>query len=234
MSPSKSKSAVADRSTDDVYGRLSRMIVRLEIEPGALISEATLLRRLDTDRAELRGALKRLEQARLISVIPRVGLVIAPLGFREIKTVYEARFGLEGYVARLAAGRATVSEVQELGELVAALHTAGSRAQQDQLDAAVEFVERDFLVHAALSRMARNPILDEAMQSILVSSSRVWNAFYQYAQAGESENYFTSHDDLLEAVSKHDADAAEAAVQHHLNISWALIRAAFDGIPGAG
>jgi DNA-binding GntR family transcriptional regulator len=234
MSQSLASPQAWDDGSGGVHGRLTRMIVHLELAPGTLVSETALLKQLGTDRVELRQAVKRLEQARLVMTIPRVGIAIAPLGFREIQTVYEARFGLEAYTARLAAARATEAGIKELEHLVADLHAAGGRARGREPGADVQFVERDFCVHTAVVRMAQNPILEEVMGSVLVASARIWNAFYQYARSGDTTNYFVSHDNLLHAIAEHDPDAAEAAVREHLDISWSLIRVTFEAVPSAG
>ncbi len=124
---------------DEVYEQLRTKIVRGEIEAGSsLPAERALCAMLGVNRGALREALKRLEQARLVSIHHGGGtrvedfrqsggldllskLIIGPGGSVDThvaRSVVEMRSALGPDIARLAALRATDSVKERLLEVV--------------------------------------------------------------------------------------------------------------------
>ena len=86
------------------HERLRHAIVRLELEPGAPVSEAQLVARFGFSKAAVRAALARLRAERLVLAEPRRGHVIAPLTIRDVGEIYDLRLLLEPPAAAAAAG----------------------------------------------------------------------------------------------------------------------------------
>lgn len=220
----------------DAYARLLRMIVELELKPGSLFSESALQELLETDRAGLRGALDLLKQIQLISIIPRAGVMIAPISFLEIQTIFEARLALEPAIIRLAAVRAFEAEIKELQALNKALRSGIDEAVALGWSTSnlVRLVDLDRTMHARFARLAQNSILEETMNSILIRNSRILNLFFRSLEGDRRSNHFISHDDIVRAIADHDPDAAERAIRQHLDNSWSLLQSAFLMVPGSG
>src|SRR5699024_3383578 len=53
---------------------------------------------LQVSRTPIRDALSRLEQERLVKIIPKKGLLVAPLSIGEINMIFEARLLIEPYI----------------------------------------------------------------------------------------------------------------------------------------
>ena len=88
--------------------------MRLELEPGAPVSEAQLVARFGFSKAAVRAALARLRAERLVLAEPRRGHVIAPLTIRDVGEIYDLRLLLEPPAAAAAAGRIAPDELAHL------------------------------------------------------------------------------------------------------------------------
>ena len=85
------------------YLGLERLIVTLELAPGAVVTERVLIERLSLGRTPVREAIQRLTWEGLLEVRPRAGIVVAPLNAGDWLRVIDARRGVEAILARSAA-----------------------------------------------------------------------------------------------------------------------------------
>src|SRR6266581_6364678 len=102
---------------DKAYHAIRGLIVSLELPPGAVIDERQLVEMLGIGRTPVREALRRLAQEQLVEVFPRRGMFVTGVDVRDLARISEVRAALEPEAARLAAGRATDEERDELAAL---------------------------------------------------------------------------------------------------------------------
>jgi DNA-binding GntR family transcriptional regulator len=221
-------------AADAALTRLIKMIMELELKPGTLVSESQLLQLVDMSRSGLRGVLQRLAQLRLISVLPRAGIVITTPDFLDIQKVFEARLGVEPYIARLAATRASDEAIRRLVELAKEGQEAAAEAisQGSSVASSIHFIALDRQLHSMMVGLCENRILEDTMYAILITNARIWNWFFHRNASRIDNHLFISHDDIVDAIMRRDPDAAEKAIKRHLERSWAILRAAFENVPG--
>jgi DNA-binding GntR family transcriptional regulator len=99
------------------YDRLRRAITRLELAPGAAVSEAQLVDGYGLSKAAVRAALARLRSEGLVVAEPRRGHVVAPLTVRDVLEIYDLRLMLEPPATEAAAGLIAADELARLQEL---------------------------------------------------------------------------------------------------------------------
>ena len=99
------RAASSGPATARAYRTLERMIVTLELAPGCVATEATLIERVGLGRTPVREAIQRLSWEGLLDIRPRAGLAIAPLHPGDWLRVVDARRGVEIVLAR--SGHAT-------------------------------------------------------------------------------------------------------------------------------
>src|SRR5262249_56355181 len=97
------------------------LIVTLELPPGAVVREPELTERLGIGRTPVREALRRLAQERLVEGFPRRGMFVTKVDVRDLARLCEVRVALEPEAARLAAERATQTDLAELRGLLEGL-----------------------------------------------------------------------------------------------------------------
>ena len=97
-----------------VYQTLKTMIVERKLEPGAKIYQDKLTQDLGVSRTPVVNALKKLEQDKLISAIPRRGFYVRLVSREDMIQVFEVREVLEGLAARRAATLITETQLKKL------------------------------------------------------------------------------------------------------------------------
>jgi DNA-binding GntR family transcriptional regulator len=211
---------VVQSDSDQAYERLLAMIVDLTLAPGAFLNEQALATQLDLGRTPVREALARLSQDRFVTILPRRGIVIAPLTFDDVLDMFEARETIECGIAFIAATHVTESDVLELKKLVAAANREreGGEAQS--------FLIADHAVHTFLVHMIRNPILQEAADRLLLHNLRFWRLYWSDRPARMET--MLSHAELLSAIESRDSQTAEKAMRDYLQASLQLVKLLFD------
>jgi DNA-binding GntR family transcriptional regulator len=192
-------------------------IVNGAFEPEERLLEPLLTEELGVSRTPVREALRRLEQEGLVWRNPRdLGRYVRGLSPDEIREVLGVRAVLEGYAARLAAERATASELDVLA-------SAHERAEQAvELGDIEQLVELNTQFHdgivaashapqcAALIEALRDRILQYRLAFLLSDHLR--------------RDSFREHRAILAALRKRDGDRAEVLLRRHVaRIAEALV-----------
>jgi DNA-binding GntR family transcriptional regulator len=179
------------------------MIVRLELPPGAAVSEAMLSERLGIGRTPIREALQRLARERLVQILPRRGVIVSDINVKAQLRLLELRREIERLVARGAARRATDEERARFAELAKAFEQAARGGD----DVAFLRIDREF--NELCLRAARNEFAETAMTSMAALSRRFW--YLHYKQAADMPVTAKLHANIARAVARADAEAAAAA-----------------------
>jgi DNA-binding GntR family transcriptional regulator len=203
---------VARRRTDEVYERLRAEIIRGDLRPREALSEIEIAERLKVSRTPVRESLQRLDSEGLITSHRRRWIVYEHTT-DEIREIYEVRAALEGYSARLACLRATEDELAELAELRA--EAANADLESDKR------VDLNEHLHDSVLRFAHNgTLLKQARTSRLFFFNRAIAQLYTPADLRASAR---QHLDLLDAVLRRDASAAEHAAREHVEYALELM-----------
>ena len=217
--------AVIARSTlpEEVANRLLTMIKEQELRPGdKLPAERNLARMMDVSRPVVREALRALALMRVVDIRQGDGTYITSLEPQQLIShldfvfakdsvalvqLLEARRVVETANVRLAAVRVSDSEVIALEALV--------RSLADCIDDPDRFSELDIALHMAVCAAADNFLLLQFMNivSTLGKVSRERTGGLREVR----EAALRDHQQILEGLRAHDADAAERAMFRHLD-----------------
>ncbi len=202
---------------DKAYHEIRRLIVSLELAPGAVIDERGLIERLEIGRTPVREALRRLAQERLVEVYPRRGMFVTGVDVRELARLSEVRAVLEPEAARLAAERATGADREELAFLLSELDAGEG-----------EPIDLDERIHRAVYRAAHNDLLEGTLEQYYVLAMRIWSIALGSVNrdgANELEEAVEEHRALLEAIHDGDGERAAATMRAHVeNFEQAMHR----------
>jgi DNA-binding GntR family transcriptional regulator len=187
------------------YRELERLIVTLELPPGSVATESTLIDRLALGRTPVREAIQRLAWEGLIEIRPRAGLAIAPLHAGDWLRVIDARSGVEIVLARSAARFVTLETAKQFEEAALAMQQATSAHD------VIGFLEADKALDEALAVAADNDFAARLAAPLQTHSRRFWYRFHRETGLADSARH---HVALIEAIVRHDeAAAAERAEQ---------------------
>ena len=198
------------KTVESLMRAIADDIVSGRLLPGVRLDESSLAQRYDVSRTPVREALGQLGAIGLIDRRPNRGAVVAVLSDDHLASMFEAMTELEAICARLAAGRMTAAERQELD----AIHQAAARLVHSGGEEDYAVHNTDF--HSRLYAGAHNPHLFE-----LVSLTRSRLAPFRRAQfriPGRLSKSWSEHDAIVTAILRGDAAGAEAAARVHVAI----------------
>ena len=220
-----------------VVNYVTEQIASGALKPGdKLPTESQLMVTLSVSRTVIREAISRLQAGRIIETRhgidrfvlepPRekLGIDMVPANtLRDVLSILELRISLETECAGLAAQRATPDDVARIRAALDAIEATRLNGGEDSVDADLQF-------HTSVARATGNryfvDILSQ-MGSALIPRNRLDSAGIAHA---EPDAYLSlvnlEHESILEAISRHDAEGARAAMRMHLSNSRERLRRA--------
>jgi DNA-binding GntR family transcriptional regulator len=195
-------------SSERVYRRLREMILDGELPPQTRLVEIQLAEQFEVSRTPVREALKRLAAEQLVLSDAVRGLIVHAPEPHEIEDVYRVRDALDALAVRLAAVRITPDEVQHL------------RLVLDSMAEAIKEQRTDLVVNANIA--FHDVIYRAAGSSTLWRLARELSDFVRRFSSGafsspeRSSAVLREHEAILDALERHDQDAAVAASTQHL------------------
>ncbi len=196
------------KAGERAYEQLRHLIVSLELEPGAIVDELSLSKRLGLGRTPIREALLRLAEENLVTIIPRKGTLIAPIDLAELKEVEDLRWHLEALAARWAANRIDEETLERLETLIARAEV-GDFSEVEDWD-----VEVDRRFHAIIAAATGNRYLARELAHLYNLSVRLLYAS-RTQMASVTEELF-DYRRVIAALRARDPAAAVQGIQEHL------------------
>jgi len=190
--------------TSDIFDELKRRIVFFEYKPKQVLSVKELSKEFGVSAIPIRETLIRLEEEKLIVVIPNNIVYVSDLSFQELKDVFEVRLFLLGMVGRLASKRAKREEIEEMKLLAEKMKTEKNRKKIIQLDA--QF-------HNLFNKSTGNEVLTETLEKLRNRLGRLWylaekEESYSLQIPGEIDN-------LIIALESRDGEKCKQILEEH-------------------
>jgi DNA-binding GntR family transcriptional regulator len=202
---------------EQAYEQLKQALTTLVYKPGDYLSTASLMDELALGRTPINHALHRLATEGLVQVIPRKGVIVAPLSINDALELVDVRMANEALCMRLAAERITKVEIQQLKSLAREFDLAASRRH------ITEVMNLDRQFHEHIAAAARNHILAEILKVLHARSQRFWAI--SLAMDDHLSEVQVEHQTIIQALSSRDSEACVAAVEDHvLSFQRALMR----------
>jgi GntR family transcriptional regulator, transcriptional repressor for pyruvate dehydrogenase complex len=207
---------------EEVAGRIRSLIASGELGPGqALPSERKLAEQFRVGRTVVREAIRQLEVSGLVEsrhgggnyvrevtvehlVAPIATVLNGMVHLRE--ELVDARLLFEPQMARAAAARATPEDLRGLQDII--------RRQEERVANGRSGAEEDAEFHDLLARSTHNTVVERIMEVIdgLLEDSQV----RLFGSVERSEISLEGNRRILEAVLRHDQEAAQEAMVEHL------------------
>jgi DNA-binding GntR family transcriptional regulator len=205
-----------DEVIERVRCEVRSMIRAGEIGPGERVNELHLAQRLNIGRNITREALRTLEYAGIVRIVPNKGAEVRKLSMEEALDLYEIRAGFARVAGRAAARRADRSEIARLNELQKQL--VDIIATGDDL----AYNRTNITFHAVLMAASHNPRLI-TMNAALEDELRLFMTRGTYAP-GALRDSLAEHQEIITAIEQgRPDDAGEAFERHILNGRQRLI-----------
>jgi DNA-binding GntR family transcriptional regulator len=189
--------------TEQAYRAIEEAIVTLALQPGEVVSEAQLSAKCGFGRTPVREALQRLARERLVRILPRRGIVVAPVDIREQLRLLEVRREIERLTARAAARRADAAQRARLHAIADAMEQAAKTNDE------TGFLRLDRELNLLVLDAAHNEFAAAAMALMHGLSRRFW--FIHWRRSAGLPEAAAAHARLARSIADGQAEAATAA-----------------------
>ena len=204
--PAKRKSAAGAQEaslTERAYDSLEELIVTLQLPPGSAVSETALSQRLGIGRTPIREALQRLARERLVTILPRRGIIVSEINVKSQLRLLEVRREVERLVAKSAARRALPAERARFLEIARSFEKSAKSGDE------VTFMRVDREYNELTVLASRNEFAAGAMSLVHSLSRRFW--YIHYKQAADMPRAAKLHADVARGIGNADEKAAALA-----------------------
>jgi DNA-binding GntR family transcriptional regulator len=199
-----------------IFNILRDKIVFMEYPPGMALSDKDLCKTFKVSATPLREAIRKLEEMKLVTVIPRFGTYVSSIDINEIRCAFEVKIKLEALAGEVAAKRITADKLEALNELIkkaeGLLNEDGHR----------RLIETDTSFHEIIYQATQNPILEAMLYNIHCRCSRLWNsALKESVPIPEMVHQLK---EIYLALKKRDSEKAARLLENHVRYFIDLIK----------
>jgi DNA-binding GntR family transcriptional regulator len=205
--------------SERAYRQLEKLIITMQLAPGALVSEAELAEKMGLGRTPVREALQRLAGEHLVEIEPRRGIRISPIDVKQQLRLHEVRSELELLAATLAAKRAGRAMRARFSDLSQAFVERGA-------DDYAAFLEIDSAFNTCVGQATDNAYLVAMLGTLHGLSRRFWH--YYAAHEQDLPQVAGMHAKIADAIARGSASHAADAVRVHMDYIRAFTLALID------
>lgn len=191
-----------------VYDDIRESVLNGSLLPGTHLAEPQVASQMGVSRSPVREAFQRLEANGLITIHPSQGAFVRGLSTDEVRGVYTARILIEGYMAELAAQKASRADAKALRQAVAEVDEV---ARKEDYQATIE---ADFALHRLVWEIAGHQVLFGILTR-LEDQIRMFMAV-QAPLFDDLVRSVESHHQFVEAIIARDAETAKTTIQQHV------------------
>jgi DNA-binding GntR family transcriptional regulator len=192
---------------EEIVERIFEAIIDQRLPPGTKLSEAALCEAFNVGRMRIRQSLLLLSSRQVVELLPNRGAFVASPSAEQAREVFETRLMIEPNVARLAATRASDTDLSMLQQHLRLEHEAnhGNR-RRDAIRLSGQF-------HVLLAEIAGNSVALRMVKELVTRTSLIIGIF---GSPGVSNCRDEDHEDIFAAFRSRNGDAAADLMSSHL------------------
>jgi DNA-binding GntR family transcriptional regulator len=215
---------------DKLASQLHARVLSGELPSGTRLRQEALAEEFGVSRTPVREALRKLEAGGLVELQPHRGAVVRGLSPREIRDAYEVRATLEALAAGLAAERINREQLERLNHVQGEFRTALERTlakRRGGREVGVRELRRwanandDF--HQTIHEASGNEVLAAALAQLARNFPRDLSRLVVSESSAMLEANVREHEAILDALSRHDGEAAHELMQRHVARAGSLV-----------
>lgn len=199
---------------EKIYSTIKQRILNLYFEPGQNLNPKELAKELGVSQTPIREVLLRLEWEKLVTIIPRMGVQVTMIDFKELKEVYRSRILIEGELGRLAAKNITNEHLYEMKNLLISCKKIKNEHVREEL-VVLDNKFRKILFQASDCRT-----LQEISELLYNQTLRVWHLTFDDTDVLSEVNMEAKEiEDTIEALSQKDQTIA-GKLRRKIILGW--------------
>lgn len=193
------------------YETIRNNIIQCIYAPNTIITEEMIRAQVDASRTPIRDALSRLEQEGLIRILPKKGIFITELSFKELNMLYETRLLLEPYCVLHYGNRIPQETYLTYYQLYSAF-------QEDPDKTPYDYETMDAAFHCLFIDSSQNSYFIN-MYSTIESQIARTRTLTGMISGNRLTQTIEEHLEIVKAALKEDWEGAADAMIRHLNYS---------------
>lgn len=193
-----------------IYEALHQAIATMVLRPGEPIQEKALAQQFSVSRTPVREALLHLSRDGLVDLIPQSGTFVSRIAIGAIHEAAVIRRALEAVTVTRTAEISGAAELARLDMVLA------RQRLSDEIGNTVDFHEADEAFHETIALIAGYATIWQVVRQNKVQVDRVRRLTLPVA--GRMKQVIQEHLHIRDAIAAHDAAAAVAALDYHLNM----------------
>jgi GntR family transcriptional regulator, transcriptional repressor for pyruvate dehydrogenase complex len=206
---------------EDVARQIERLILK-KLRPGdKLPSERELAELLSVSRSSIRDAIRSLELMGMVEPRQGAGTIVCEITANSLANplanalkrkeelmgeLLDFRKILEPPLAARAATHASLDEISEMESIL--------KRQQEKLEAGESTIPEDSEFHYAVAMASGNSVVLKVLDILMDLLRDTRERSLQIE--GRPQKSLAAHVRILEAIKRHDAEAAKAAMRRHI------------------
>lgn len=201
---------------ETAYNRIKEEILKNKFPSGEFISISDLTERLEgMGRTPVREAVQRLHDERLLTVVPRKGIIIPEFDIKKMMDQLELRYILEKHATLKAVPRITQEDIDDLRAIVADMEQPGGKESY-------QLAKLNTMLHMRIVDCTNNGELAQTLAKIYDHHIRVYTYFL--ANQTRFDSTQQEHKAIVDALEQRDSEAlAEALDTHYENTRRELL-----------
>ena len=189
-----------------VHRDLRQRIIRGELAPGTLLSEAEMARSFGSSRQPVREAFIKLAEEGLVEVRPQRGTLVRKISIKRVMDIRFVREAIEANVVHLLASEPEPAIIADLRAQIA-------RQREVAPDAQDVFMALDETFHHTMARAIGKTYAWDVVESVKAQMDRV--RYLSFADFPISR-LIAQHEAIVDAIETRNPQAAEEAMRIHL------------------
>ncbi|MEP9350684.1 GntR family transcriptional regulator [Xanthobacter sp. KR7-225] len=189
---------------DAVYARLKEEILGCRLSPGEELREQELAARFEVSKQPVREALLRLEQERLITVLPRQGYRVNPVSLADARDIFRFREVMEPACAADAARHAGDAALAALD---------GFRAFDPSKS---DFIRYNRAFHEAVAMCSPHRRMREEVADLVAQADRLVLVSIGTMQGRDPDRLIAEHGAIIDALQARNGRQAARLLRDHI------------------
>ena len=202
-----------------IYQTIRERILFMEYKPGQILNEKVLAKEFGISRSPIKDVLNHLEWDQFVRVIPRTGSMVTEIEFSKVMNIYQVRFEIEVFEARLAGDRFSSKHSEKLKLLYDRCRKLLDKENHKAL------VKIDTSLRDIIHDAAGNPVLAQVSDRLYWQTFRLWFTILNSGDwHGEVTAVINELKNLLESLSSDSIKKMEEIRRNQLSSHFERLR----------
>ncbi len=186
---------------DKSYEYIKNKIVNCEYMPGDYLDEKQLIIEIGASRTPIREALNKLEQENLINILPKKGVVVTNISYKDVVDIWELRLLIEPPILTMLKDQVDINVIKSFKE------------ESLTIDSVAALDDHDDRVHDYLTSLYSNLYINDLLETIRTQTHRIRHLTTQKTSIDDT---FNEHNAIFDAIINNDFEKASEMLHLHL------------------